>query len=186
MRRDLDWNDEAWRSGPWRPWLVDQGSLTRRLQCRCADFRVLRIDQCLTRPNGDERRLLRLRAGQLALVREVLLMCGEVPLVFAHSVIPMRGLRGAWRGLSSLGNRPLGEALFTNPRVRRHPLLSRRLDRRHPLYRRLARQSLPLPAQLWARRSRFVLDGQPILVTEVFLPQVLDLVRSQASDRRVA
>jgi chorismate--pyruvate lyase len=175
MRRDLDWMDEAWQSGPWRRWLTDHGSLTLRLQRRCGDLRVLRLRQELARPHRDERRTLGLRTGQLALIREVLLLCGDDVLVFAHSVIPQRGLRGAWRSLSKLGNKPLGAALFANPRIQRHPLSSRRLDRRHPLYRRLARHLGELPSQLWARRSRFVQAGQPILVTEVFLPRVLSL-----------
>jgi len=31
------------------------------------------------------------------------------------------------------------------------------------------------PVNLWARRSLFTLHGQSILVTEVFLPAILDL-----------
>lgn len=169
------WFDVAWRSPLWRDWLRDHGSLTLRLQRRCDRFRVRRLRQELAQPNPDERRALHLRAGQRALVREVLLLCGDEALVFAHSVIPSRGLRGPWRGLSRLGHKPLGAALFADPRVRRHPLTSRRLDRRHPLYRALAVFSPALPRQLWARRSLFELDGQPILVTEVFLPAVLGL-----------
>lgn len=172
---DRLWFDVAWRSPNWRDWLRDHGSLTLRLQRHCAEFRVRRLRQGLAQPNPDERRVLRLRAGQRALVREVLLLCGDEALVFAHSVIPTRGLRGPWRGLSRLGHKPLGAALFADPLVQRHPLASRRLDRRHPLYRTLAAYSPVLPRQLWARRSLFVRDGQPILVTEVFLPAVLRL-----------
>lgn len=181
MRRDLDWADEAWRSGGWQEWLRDRGSLTLRLQQRCGDFRVRRLRQVMDRPNADERRLLHLRACQRALVREVLLLCGETVLVFAHSVIPLKGLHGPWRGLSKLGQRPLGTTLFADPRVRRLPLTSRRLDRRHPLYRGLSAQQPDLPRQLWARRSLFFLDGQPILVTEVFLPAVRALPRPDAA-----
>lgn len=174
---DRLWFDVAWRSPQWRDWLRDQGSLTLRLQRRCGQFRVRRLRQGLARPNPDETRVLRLRAGQQALVREVLLLCGDEALVFAHSVIPTPGLRGAWRGLSRLGHKPLGAALFADPLVQRHPLTSRRLDQRHPLYRALAAHSPVLPRQLWARRSLFVLEGQPLLVTEVFLPAALDLPR---------
>ncbi|NTV95605.1 MAG: chorismate lyase, partial [Thiobacillus sp.] len=52
-------------------------------------------------------------------------------------------------------------------------LAFRRLDQRHPLYR----ASLPYLASptraLWARRSQFALAGRRLMVTEVFLPTVL-------------
>jgi chorismate--pyruvate lyase len=46
----------------------------------------------------------------------------------------------------------------------------------HPLYRLASRHLAPenLPTQLWARRSLFHLAGEPLLVTEVFLPSLLE------------
>ena len=170
-----EWLTSAWPAGLWRRWLVDRGSLTRRLQARCPRFRLRRLSQGITRPNRDEYATLGLYPGRVALVREVLLMDGEVPLVFAHSVIPLPGLKGPWADLSGLGNKPLGAALFGNPCVGRHALEFKRLDRRHPLYRQAAAQIDGLPRRLWARRSPFSLDGHPILVTEVFLPATLEL-----------
>ena len=175
MSVPLSWNQSLWHSGPWRHWLDDQGSLTRRLQACCAAFAVQRIKQRVERPMLDEYTTLGLKKERLALVREVLLNCGEKPLVFAHSVVPLAGLRGPWAGLTRLGNRPLGATLFANPLVERHPLEYKRLDRRHPLYRAAAAHMAQPPRTLWARRSRFALLGAPILVTEVFLPEVLCL-----------
>jgi len=79
--------------------------------------------------------------------------------------------------LRGLGNRPLAEALFTDPLVSRRPLEFVRVDFRHPLWKR-ARQVFgkPFPA-LWARRSLFMKRGRPLMVTEVFLPALLELRR---------
>jgi len=107
------------------------------------------------------------------MIREVLLLNSETPLVFAHSVIPLDGLVGPWAGLAGLGNRPLGAALFTNPRIQRQVLEYQHLDRRHSLYRDAARHIASPPSTLWARRSLFALQNHPILVTEVFLPATL-------------
>ncbi|SRR6266581_3775408 len=170
---DGKWRRSAWAAGALRDWLSDHGSLTRRLQARYPDFRVRRLSQSLQRPLQDEYRPLKLRPGRLALVREVLLMAGDTPLVFAHSVIPVQGLAGPWAGLVGLGNRPLGAALFADPRIRRHPLEIRRLDARRPLYRSASRHLDHPPHFLWARRSRFLLDGHALQVTEVFLPDLL-------------
>lgn len=169
------WLTSAWQAGAWRRWLTDRGSLTQRLQQACPDFRVHRLQQALARPNLDECDTLGLFPGRRALIREVLLLNAATPLVFAHSVIPLSGLIGPWAGLAGLGNRPLGAALFTNPRIRRQALAFQQLDRRHSLYRSAACH-LPLPPRtLWARRSLFALQNHPILVTEVFLPATLHL-----------
>jgi chorismate--pyruvate lyase len=108
-------------------------------------------------------------------VREVVLHAGGRPVVLAHSIAAWRDLSGPWRGLRGLGSRPLAEALFTDPRVSRGPLEFARIDPRHPLGRR-ARQVFgrDFPA-LRARRSRFLKHGRPLLVTEVFLPELLAL-----------
>lgn len=169
------WQATLVGQSPYRPWLTDEGSLTAALKSRCPALQVERLRQGLARPNADERTLLGLAPKEHALIREVMLLCDGHPLVFAHSVIPRAGLTGPWRNLSRLGNRPLGEALFADPRIVRHPLQYRRLDRRHPLYRSALRRLTVRPSWLWARRSLFVRDGYPILVTEIFLPALLQL-----------
>jgi len=114
-------------------------------------------------------------ARHYAHVREVLLVADGVPVVFAHSITAPASLRGAWRALGRLGERPLTATLFGDRRVMRGPLAFRALDERHPLHRRVAELGLELPARLWARRSQFLRHDRPLLVTEVFLPAVLAL-----------
>lgn len=170
---DLNWNRAALAMGPWRSWLTDHGSLTLRLRAHFPDFNVLRLRQAFGPPCPDEPAALGLAAGAPVLVREVLLRSGSTPLVFAHTVIPRAGLRGAWQALAGLGNQSLGLALFTNPLVQRLPLEFKRLDRRHPLFRAAAPHVNAPARALWARRSQFGLAGQRLMVTEVFLPTVL-------------
>jgi chorismate--pyruvate lyase len=158
-----------------RRWLLDRGSLTLRIQSRCAHFRLDVLAQRVAVVRGDERAVIGLRAGARCIEREVSLNCGSQPLVFAHSVIAPAALKGAWRMLSGLGARPLGAALFADPRIKRHPLRFRQLNRRHVLYVRACGLLAAAPASLWARRSVFVLSGAPLLVTEVFLPAILAL-----------
>lgn len=169
------WQAALVGANPYRHWLADHGSLTRRLQQRCPSFAVQRLWQGIARPQRDEYIELGLAPGRLAVVREVLLKCADRPAVFAHSVVKLEGLRGPWVGLGKLGNQSLGAALFANPKVQRQPLAFQRLDARHPLYRAAAAHIDAAPRTLWARRSHFELAGSPILVTEVFLPEVLCL-----------
>ncbi len=157
-------------------WLVHCGSLTRRLKQRCAHFSVEKVSTVIRPANPDEERELRLRRGQYAYVREVVLYCEGQAVVFAHSVLPLRNLRGPWNSVTRLGNRPLGEALFTNHLVRREPLSYRTLHPRNKLYQQAARAiDLEHRARLLARRSRFILKGRALSVTEIFLPAILNV-----------
>ncbi len=158
-----------------RDWLQDRGSLTRRIQERCDRFCVEPIFQELTKVYGDEGIKLKLRPDELAMVREVYLYCCDTPVVFAHSVIPRKNLCGVWRSLSGLGNRSLGSMLFTNPKIKRTPLEFKKVSRGHFLYDRAVLRLDEKPHHLWARRSLFTLQRQSILVTEVFLPDILDV-----------
>lgn len=158
-------------------WLVHFGSLTERIRARCSAFRVRVVRQGLARPFTDERVLLGLAAHELAWVREVVLCCGDSPLVFAHTVLPRHNVRGAWNLFAGLGARPLGEILFTDPRVTRQPLHYRPVGVRHPLQRAAVAATGTQAAALWARRSLFHRAGRAILVSEAFLPDILELPR---------
>ncbi len=162
-------------SGDYRNWLLDKASLTRRLQSLKQGFRVLPLSVAYAKAGYDEVALVTMPLRCHALIRDVQLLCGGAPAVYAHSVLPRASLRGTWQGLGKLGSRPLGATLFADARIARTPLEFRKLTRTHPLYRQAVAGMQQAPRQLWARRSVFRLKHASILVTEVFLPQVLSL-----------
>lgn len=159
------------------PWLRDRGSLTLRIQQRCVQFGVQGVRSGLARIAPDEAALLGIAPPHLAYSREVFLYADGVPVVFAHSACARQHLRGAWAAVGGLGNRPLGALLFAHPLVERRPLHYRALRGTHTLYRRAAALLNHPPGRLWARRSLFYLHGAPLLVTEVFLPEILGLAK---------
>ena len=163
-------------SGVYRKWLIDSGSLTARLQQRYVKFAVRPVAVQYAKPIQDEAALLHLPAHNAALIREVLLIGNNQPVVFAHSVLPRTSLRGPWNDLGRLGNKPLGATLFANPVVKRTPLEYKKLPHHHPISMRVAEHMLTPPKAMWARRSVFSLGCARILVTEVFLEQLLTLV----------
>ncbi len=160
-------------AGRLKPWLIDKGSLTLRLQNRYPVFSVNPVSMHYAKPILDEALRLGLPSYKTALIREVLLLGNNKSVVFAHSVLPKSSLRGAWNGLGKLGNKPLGAALFANPQVKRAPLRFKKLSPHHALYKHAALHLATKPAYLWARRSVFSLNCATILVTEVFLPTLL-------------
>jgi len=157
----------------YRSWLIENGSLTLRLQNRYKDFSVEKVQLKYAKPMQGEGRLLALKSYELGLIRDVLLLGNHEVVVFAHSVIPTKAMRGAWNSLGRLGNKPLGGTLFANPRVKRTPFEYKKLSYQHPITKRIAKHLDFPPGFLWARRSVFQLKRAKILVTEVFLPQIL-------------
>lgn len=154
-------------------WLLDSGSLTRRLRQVCpGQFSVRVLGQYWARPLPSEAKSLKLNRQGYVWVREVQLLCDDHPWVFARTLIPLSSLRGRCQRLTRLGTRPLGEVLFADPKIQRGDvevaciLGSQRLHRR-------AFGDLPEKSDaIWGRRSVFRIGGRPLLVCEIFLPDL--------------
>ena len=92
-------------------------------------------------------------ASERVWLREVMLFGDGVPWVFAQTLLPESGARGAAAGLTELGDEPIGPWLFAR-RTRRQSLQWRRDE-----------------GGLYARRSMLLLEGSPLQISELFLPQ---------------
>jgi len=155
-----------------RAWLFDNSSLTRRLQQRYrGEFSVRVLYQSWCRPLWHERRAIGMRDHEQALIRQVQLLCGELPLVFARTVIPVGTLHGAQRRLAHLGNRPLGALLFADKSVYRGPMEVARISGEHEGYATIV-GSARMAEEIWGRRSLFYFGSRPLLVSEIFLPAI--------------
>ncbi|MCQ4286704.1 chorismate lyase [Pseudomonas stutzeri] len=146
-------------------WLyVDKGSLTRRLTDLAEGaFSVTPLTEGWQALRDDECAALGVAEGSQGWVREVYLRGHQEPWVFARSVAAREALERSGLDLPHLGNRSLGELLFSDPAFARGPLQARRYpeawlppDVRQP--------------QLWARRSCFSQEELRVVVAEVFLP----------------
>jgi chorismate--pyruvate lyase len=155
-------------------WLFDPGSLTQRLRQVCPEQVTLQLlGQYRARPLPSEIRALRLERRSYVWIREVHLFCGDQPWVFARTLVPPATLRGRCRQLIHIGNRPLGELLFNDPGVKRGPIEVACLAPCHRLHRQAFGQQAERPDLLWGRRSIFRVDGLPLLICEIFLPDLL-------------
>ncbi len=155
------------------PWLFDQGSLTRRIIFHCENkFKVELLSLKWQRPMLNEAMRLGVHAESYALIREVLLYCGDQPWVYARSVLPKTTLTGKRRILGKLGNRPLGEILFSDPSIQRDALEIAEIKKGQRMYHNATACLNNKPDFLWGRRSVFYLHQKPLLVNEVFLPYI--------------
>jgi chorismate--pyruvate lyase len=123
-----------------------------------------------------EQRDLGCRSGY---VREVVLLLDGVPVVWARSSTSHAALKGPWKAMARLGNRPLAELLFQGQGVRRAPLQSHRLARHGPADTRVRNQWERLAPDAttprWARSSVFWHRGQALRVLEAFAPAMVAL-----------
>jgi chorismate--pyruvate lyase len=149
-----------------RRWLLDDSSLTLRLiEMNLGEFRVQRLYQGWQLPLLSESTLLGAPPRQRALVREVGLMLANQTVVFARSVFPIASLSGDLTRLRYLQNRSLGAILFKHPAMHRSPFELARMPGNSDYLPRQLRQDPPA----WGRRSRFVIGGRSVMVSEVFL-----------------
>lgn len=152
-------------------WLLDPESLTLRLQQLCPDhFEVRVIEQRRGRPVRSEAQALGMRNGAQALIRQVQLLCGGRPWIYARTVIPVRSLRGRLKRLAHLGTRPLGAVLFADPGMRRGVVELACIQPGQALYTAATAHLRTRPVAVWGRRSVFTITRKPLLVSEVFLP----------------
>lgn len=165
-----------------RGWLTTPGSLTARLIAHSRQFRVQKLRQKTNLCLADEAAAIGLAQPRRVWEREVLLRCDGEPVVYGHTVVPMSATAQDWPLFSALGERSLGTTLFHDPLVKRGQLEFARIRPGHPLLARvqaaLAREgrSLESDTVYHARRCVYRRRQGLLLVTEVFLPAVLNLV----------
>jgi chorismate--pyruvate lyase len=164
-----------------RDWLTTPGSLTARLIAHSQQFRVQKLRQQGSLCLADEASAIGLARPRRVWEREVLLRCDGRPVVYGHTVVPMSATASDWPLFSALGERSLGTTLFYDPLVRRGQLEFARIRPGHPL---LARVHAALGGEepcgrtdtpYYARRCVYRRRQGLLMVTEVFLPAVLDL-----------
>jgi len=148
-------------------WLFDPSSLTARIIRHCSgQFSVRVLEQRYTHARLSEHRILKMKNREVAIVREVHLLCDNHPLVYARTIIPVSTLTGAQKRLAKLGNKPLGAVLFADSSMKRGEVQIARLKPDQ------VKLSSSTDEDIWGRRSVFSLNGKPLLVSEYFLPEL--------------
>lgn len=174
----------SWRTEPppfcsptQKSWLGRSGALTTGLRT-LGTFSLSVVSEGLEVALPEENDLM----GHAPLWRrEVLMSIDKIPCVLARSVTPLRASHGCWQGIRKLGRRPLADLLYHDPGITRSVFEVSRIGRGHGLYGSLVRTSLEraIDSSLFARRSIFWRQAQPLLVSECFLPEFWRLIEAQ-------
>jgi len=148
-------------------WLLDKDSLTQRLtHLAGGDFAVCPLQEGWQSLRDDECAALNVPPASTGWVREVYLLGGGRPWIFARSVATQMALEKNDFKLNQLGKRSLGELLFCQQDFIRGEI---ELCRYPP-------SLLPQAVRsdgLWGRRSRFSRGTLALLVAEIWLPELV-------------
>lgn len=128
-------------------------------------------------PFLDEAECLKLNEDEKTIVREVILKLDEKPCIYARSVFPETVLKGEGREFVELGNKPLGELLFADKKLKRSAFEYAQM-KAESYYVQQIKKELECHdnlASLWGRRSVFEIHSGSLLLTEIFLPQIYDV-----------
>ena len=154
-----------------RAWMIGKGLLTVRLKAACnGSFSLRLIDQWTSLLHEGHRHGLRTE-DTAGLFRDVEMHCSGQAWVFAQSIIPDSTL-SAHPWLAELGDAALGETLSGLSGYERSAYEFGWLPADHSITARALRNAEVKLQGLWARRSRILLRGAPILVQELFLPAI--------------
>ena len=156
-------------------WLTTPDSLTAKLKQSCSNLQVHVLSETIERPLIEEARALNLPPQETAWVRCVLLKCAQQDWVYARTIIPNLSASNPWQSLQNLGDKPLGEVLFELPGIQRSEFEFSKQPLKSWPYLKTALTNITPKTLGYARRSVFRQQNWPLLLTEVFLPDLQSL-----------
>lgn len=140
------------------------------MDCCPGRFSVRVLSHQWITPRAEEAKLLGVPRRQLALLRQVQLLCDNTVCVYARSIIPLSTLKGRHRRLKYLGDKPLGGYLFAQPNLIRSNQHIAHIVKKDPLFEIALPENEQNCDQVWGRRSLFSMGNKSLLVSEFFLP----------------
>jgi chorismate--pyruvate lyase len=154
-------------------WLSESGSLTQRIkQTFSGVFSVQPQQQGSSTAFITDAERLGIAQQEEAFVREVILMVSGRAMVFARTTVKASSLKTLEK-LTKLGDKPLGEVIFSYPSLKR-PQLHVASVHVSQLSKNMA-EALGTTDFLWARRNTYEIEGQQFLVSEFFLPAMFEV-----------
>ncbi len=138
-------------------WLLETGSLSRRLEEKCQVLSVSLLQNVMIdsdKITSQEKALL--GTARCCLLREVVLRGDNDDWVIGRTLIPKHSLEKQPHNLMQQGTTPLGLTVFSVDDVSRDQLQFGWAELPH--------------GKLIARRSRLWMNQKPMLVSELFLP----------------
>ncbi len=163
-----------------RDWLLNPGSLTKRLRKLTNQIQFSLKHEGLNLALDEEADALGQPSQNSMWIREIEWNFKNHVWVVARTIIPLTTLHTKDNGLSELRNQPIGDLMFEDPNLIRKSIELCSLNSTHPYFQNASEQLTHFTEAVWARRSVFYFYGKPLLVVETFLPTFFDDLREGA------
>jgi len=150
---------------PLTNWLLSNESLTQKLRAHCDNFEVRVLGEGTLTPFDAE-----FPTQEQAWVREVLLCLDGVAWIFARTLIPASLLAKKQADFLTLGNRPLGELLFSSGEFTPGKIEVAHFTPCKKLAQLTHSLQQSVSQELWGRRRYFNHKNDQLIVSETFLP----------------
>ncbi len=164
-----------WQQVPehFQAWLQKPYILSKAFKRHCDEFSVRLLAQDHTKLLTNEVECLHAEPNQPGFVRQVYLQGDGLPWSYGRITIPAQTLQGKQELFEKVGDKPFGEAiLYSDPSMQRSAFEYSILTAENDLYHAATKPAMITQATLYGRRSIFYLSDFPLLVTEIFLPDV--------------
>lgn len=157
-------------------WLTHPGSFMERLKEHgVSDARIEVIGEKWLHPAADEAALLNLPEDALAWIREVVIFDEKNTYMYARTIIPSQTLTGKLRQLQQLNSQSLGSLLFKLPEMKRSEFEFMTIKPESAWHRKISQNTDLAAVEIDGRRSLFSMKKKQLLLTEFYLPGVLEL-----------
>lgn len=178
-----------------RQWLNWNQSLTYRLS-QIGHIEIKRVEEHIGICSPDEAAAMQYRAN-MVWYREIIILLNAIPVIAARSVTSLSASQNIWASLRQLGNRPLAILLYQNKKIQRSPfafqLYCPHSTSRYSNFKKIipldyldnTQKNILINNQedknganlnetdlIISRRSIFLKNQKPLLVTESFLPSL--------------
>lgn len=175
----MKWQDKEWLLATKQKcnenvyqWVSKAYNLTSTIKKTELNFSLNLLSQKMETPYADE--LLYFQTIEIdaaeAMVRKVLLLGNQIPLIYARVIIPDTTYKPYKTLFDNLGTSPIGETLlFPNKQITRSDFEYKYIDDQDEFFTEI-QQVIPNQHQenFFARRSLFQFPHGPILISEVF------------------
>ncbi|MEK9650469.1 MAG: chorismate lyase [Gammaproteobacteria bacterium] len=136
-----------------RSWLFESKSITQRIKKNHA-FKLELTSEIEEKLDSIEKKLIGIASDQ-SFVRRVMLFADNKLFVLAKSIIPKETMKFGYSDLEKLGNKPLGDLIFT----------SKEFNKKNSYFAKFKINS----KTYWGRITVFDVGGYPMSIREIFI-----------------
>lgn len=153
------------------PWLSYTKMLTKKLNDRSCDIKLVVLQSCIKQTKWWDRYVLEISTDEV-FNREIMVLAYDVPCWYARTIIPIKTYNQHQKLFKKLGSKSLGELIFGDNNIERTSLRYYCVSKDNIEYHWLASSICSEIPSFWVRLSEFAVLHDKFYLAEIFLPEL--------------